>query len=216
MGKLIIIEGLDGSGKSTQAELLSGKIEDARFIAFPDYESLSGKIIKEYLNGLYTGLNEPDSAFAASSFYAVDRYISYKTDWAKDYLTGKNIISARYTCSNLIYQMAKLPREKWDEYHGWLHDFEHVKLGLPASDTVIFLDMPLEISQELLTKRYERGQGGKDLHEADMDFLKKCKQASEYAAEKDNWIVINCARGNKPREIEEINEELLKTVKNII
>ncbi|MCL2109348.1 MAG: deoxynucleoside kinase [Oscillospiraceae bacterium] len=212
MGKLIIIEGLDGAGKSTQAELLSKKINDAKFIAFPDYGSHSGKIIGEYLKGAYSGLDEPDSAYSASSFYAIDRYISYKTAWCGDYRAGRNIISARYTCSNLIYQMAKLPREKWDDYYNWLLDFEHEKLKLPKSDAVIFLDMPLTVSQELLAKRYEQDDGCKDMHEADMKFLQKCKAAADYAAEKDHWLRIDCAVGTKPRKIEDINTELYEIV----
>jgi len=219
-GKLIIIEGLDGSGKSTQIKLLSEKIKSgglsARFITFPDYNSLSGKIIAEYLKGEYCGLNEPDGAYAASCFYAADRYISFKTDWSKNYYAGVSIISARYTSSNLIYQTAKLPREKWDDYFKWLRDFEYGKLGLPKADAVIYLDMPPDISRGLLNKRYEENGGGKDLHEADNNYIETCEKAAFYAAEKENWIKISCARDGRPREVEDINTELLNIIGEIL
>jgi dTMP kinase len=220
-GKLIVIEGLDGSGKSTQLGLLMEKLKDkARFITFPDYQSLSGKIIGEYLKGVYSGLDELDGAYSASCFYAVDRYISYKTDWSKDYRSGKNIISARYSGSNLIYQMAKLEKEKWDDYYKWLNDLEHKKLRLPKADAVIFLDMPLEISREFLNKRYEdegkESGEGLDLHESSLSYLEKCREAADYAAEKEGWLRIKCAKRKKPRKIEDINTELLKITEDLI
>jgi len=219
-GKLIVIEGLDGAGKTTQLNLLTGKMKDrARFISFPDYQSLSGKIIGEYLKGVYSGLDELDGAYSASCFYAVDRYISYKTDWVKDYKGGKTIISARYSGSNLIYQMAKLAREKWDDYYKWLNDLEHGKLRLPKADAVIFLDMPLEISRELLNKRYAEGTDTKkslDLHESNLEYLEKCKEAADYAAEKESWLKIKCVKRKKPRKIEEIHAELLKITEGLI
>ncbi|MCL1823367.1 MAG: deoxynucleoside kinase [Oscillospiraceae bacterium] len=218
-GKLIVIEGLDGAGKSTQLKLLSEKLGQNgknKFITFPDYHSLSGKIISEYLKGTYTGLDEPDSAYSASSFYAVDRYISYKTAWGADFMAGKNIISARYTGSNLIYQMAKLPREKWNDYYEWLSDFEYNKLMLPKADAVIFLDMPLTVSRTLLDKRYEEKGGSKDMHEADISFLEKCRLAADYAIEKDNWLKINCAEDALPRTVEVIHTELLKITEEIL
>ena len=216
-GKLIVIEGLDGAGKSTQLKLLSERIrKSAEFITFPDYSSLSGKIIAEYLKGVYCDLDEPDGAYAASCFYAADRYISFKTGWGRDYLSGGNIITARYTSSNLIYQMAKLPREQWRDYFIWLYDFEFGKLGLPKPDAVIFLDMPLDVSLKLLTKRYGKNGGCKDLHEADVHFLGKCEQAASYAAEKEGWIIINCAENGEPRGIDYINGELLRITEEML
>jgi len=216
-GKLIVIEGLDGAGKTTQLGLLAEKMgEGTRFITFPDYQSLSGKIIGEYLKGVYSGLDELDGAYSASCFYAVDRYISYKTDWHNDYKGGTNIISARYSSSNLIYQMAKLEREKWDAYYKWLNDLEHRKLFLPRADAVIFLDMPLEVSREFLNKRYENEKGSLDLHESSLDYLERCKEAADYAAAKENWIKIKCTRRKKPRSINDIHTELHKKIEDII
>jgi dTMP kinase len=218
-GKLIVIEGLDGSGKTTQLELLTEKLKDkAKFVSFPDYNSLSGKIIGEYLKGVYANLDELDGAYSASCFYAVDRYISYKTDWIKDYKDGTNIISARYSGSNLIYQMAKLAREKWSDYHRWLNDLEHGKLNLPKPDLVVYLDMPIDISRELLNKRYADDDSGKslDLHEANLTYLEKCKKAADYAADKEGWVKIKCAKRKKPRKTEDINTEILKIIEELI
>ena len=133
-GKLIVIEGLDGSGKSTQWDLLQEKLENVSFITFPDYESHSGKIIKQYLNGEFEGSN----AYAASSFYAVDRFISYESSWKSGYLSGKAVISARYVSSNVIYQMSKLPEIEWESYLNWLYDYEFGKLGIPKADLTVF------------------------------------------------------------------------------
>jgi len=225
-GKLIVIEGLDGAGKSTQLKLLSEKTEslnrdnsstEIKFITFPDYDSFSGRIIKEYLSGAYSGLDTTDGSYSASCFYAVDRYISFKTNWGGDYIDGKNIISARYTGSNLIYQMAKLKGSQWDDYYNWLYDLEFEKLALPKPDATIFLDMPFEVSEQLLNKRYKENSGCRDMHESDLAFLKTCKRAADYAVIKDGWKKINCAKKNQdnlyvPREIEDINAELLKIV----
>ncbi|MBS7397403.1 MAG: deoxynucleoside kinase, partial [Ruminiclostridium sp.] len=151
-GKLFVIEGLDGCGKSTQLEMLKSKTGDnTRFISFPNYDSASGEIIKDYLSGRFAEENGKAGAYTASSFYAVDRYISYKTDWEKDYQAGKTIIAARYTSSNAIYQMTKLDRAQWDEYLSWLEDYEYDKFGIPRPDKVVFLDMPIEVSQKLLS-----------------------------------------------------------------
>jgi len=212
-GKLIIVEGLDGSGKTTQVNLLSEKLnERVKFISFPNYDTPSGQIINQYLKGAYAGLEEAEGAYSASSFYAVDRYISFKTDWSRDYNAGVSIISARYTGSNSIYQMAKLPKEEWDAYYKWLCDFEFKKLGLPKPDAVIFLDMPFEVSRRLLEARYSENGGEKDMHEADAAYLKKCGKAAAYAAEKENWIIIKCAKEGNPRGIDDINAELTAIV----
>lgn len=153
--KLIVIEGLDGGGKTTQFELLKELYPNYRYITFPNYNSPSGEIVSSYLKGEYGEKDSEISAYTASCFYAVDRYASYKTDWEKDYLDGITIISAMYVSSNAIYQMIKLPHEKWDEYMNWLFDMEYTKFGLPKPNATIFLDMPVEISRKLLLKIYE-------------------------------------------------------------
>ena len=208
-GKLFVIEGLDGSGKSTQLEILKSKTDNnTRFISFPNYDSASGEIIKDYLSGKFVEENGKAGAYTASSFYAVDRYISYKTDWEKDYQAGKTIIAARYTSSNAIYQMTKLDRAQWDEYLSWLEDYEYDKFGIPRPDKVVFLDMPIEVSQKLLSSRYGGNEEKKDIHERNVDFLKACREAALYTAKQKGWFILPCSDGENPFTPERINEQL--------
>ena len=208
-GKLFVIEGLDGCGKSTQLEMLKSKTDNnTRFISFPNYDSASGQIIKDYLSGKFVEENGKAGAYTASSFYAVDRYISYKTDWEKDYQAGKTIIAARYTSSNAIYQMTKLDKSQWDEYLSWLEDYEYEKFGIPRPDKVVFLDMPIEVSQKLLSSRYGGNEDKKDIHERNVDFLKACRKAALYTAERKGWFILPCSDGENPFTPESINEQL--------
>ena len=208
-GKLFVIEGLDGCGKSTQLEMLKSKTDNnTRFISFPNYDSASGQIIKDYLSGKFAEENGKAGAYTASSFYAVDRYISYKTDWEKDYQAGKTIIAARYTSSNAIYQMTKLDRAQWDEYLSWLEDYEYDKFGIPRPDKVVFLDMPIEVSQKLLSSRYGGNEEKKDIHERNVDFLKACREAALYTAKQKGWFILPCSDGENPFTPERINEQL--------
>lgn len=208
-GKLFVIEGLDGCGKSTQLDMLKSKADiNTRFISFPNYDSASGHIIKDYLSGKFAEENSKAGAYTASSFYAVDRYISYKTDWEKDYSSGKTIIAARYTSSNAIYQMTKLEKCRWDEYLSWLEDYEYDKFGIPRPNKVIFLDMPVEVSQKLLSSRYGGNEEKKDIHERNVDFLKACREAALYTAEKKGWFILPCSDGENPFTPVSINEQL--------
>lgn len=188
MGKLIIIEGLDGCGKSTQTALLEKYFEDnsVKFkkIKLPDYDSKSSTLVKMYLGGEF-GKNADDvNAYAAGAFYAVDRFASYKLDWGKDYENGTLILADRYATSNSIYQMEKIDEDKWDEYLDWSADFEYNKIGIPKPDLVIFLDMPVDVSQRLMTSRYNGDEGKKDVHEANVDFLNNCRKSALYTAKK--------------------------------
>lgn len=219
-GKIIIIEGLDGSGKSTQFELLQSRFGNCRFITFPNYDSPSGQIITEYLNGNFKEENPLKSAYSASTLYAVDRYTSYKSDWGKDYESGKNIISARYTTSNAIYQMTKLEKSLWNDYCSWLYDLEYNKMGIPRPDAVIFLDVPVEISQKLLSVRYNGDESRKDIHESDINYLRKCRESALYASSHENkntpWHIINCCENNMLRSIQDIQTEIVKIISDIL
>ncbi|MCL2086562.1 MAG: deoxynucleoside kinase [Oscillospiraceae bacterium] len=209
--KLIVIEGLDGSGKSTQFELLKNEGLNCGFVTFPNYGSFSGRIISEYLSG---ALKEPSaltSAYSAASFYAIDRYLSYKSEWENTLKSGKNIIAARYTTSNAVYQMAKLDTAVWEEFLEWLYDYEYNKLSLPRPDLVLYLNMPLEESQRLLDKRYNTQQS-KDIHENDIPFLNKCKKAAEFVGNKDNWHKINCVENKQIKSKEVILSEIVKEI----
>ena len=216
MSKLIIIEGLDGSGKSTQTELLMNYFEEQgityKKIKLPDYDSPSSTLVNMYLGGEF-GRNAGDvNPYAAGAFYAVDRFASYKLKWKADYENGTLILADRYATSNSIYQMEKLDKKEWERYLEWSEDFEYNKIGIPRPDLVIFLDMPVAISQKLMTSRYKGDEGKKDVHEADVAFLQHCRESALFAAEKQGWKVIECADGTAPRSIEEIHHQILKTV----
>lgn len=216
--KIIILEGLDGSGKSTQLALLQARFTDCRFLTFPNYKSPAGEIISDYLLGKVADADAEHSAYSASTFYAADRYISYRKDWCVDYMSGRTIISARYTTSNAIYQMTKLPRGCWEEYCTWLYDYEYNKLGIPAPDAVIFLDVPIEVSQELLSRRYAGDEHKKDVHEADTAYLRRCREAVRYAAGHDpyaKWFMLGCCENGVMRTPEDIHEELVRRIQEI-
>ncbi|MBQ8569243.1 MAG: deoxynucleoside kinase [Oscillospiraceae bacterium] len=214
---LIVIDGLDGSGKSTQLERVRSIIGDAEFISFPDYERASSALVKMYLNGDFSDTPDGVNAYAASSFYAVDRYASYKQVWEKAYLSDKLIIAARYVSSNALHQMGKLPEKEWDSYLEWLEDYEYDKLGLPRPDAVIFLDMPVEVSQKLLSSRYGGDEQKKDIHESNVDYLKKCRSTALYAAEKCGWQVISCADDScdAPLAPSEITDKIMNVIRRV-
>ncbi|MCQ2470849.1 MAG: deoxynucleoside kinase [Clostridia bacterium] len=213
MGKLIVIEGLDGSGKSTQLDRLVKKIlttTDIKIkqIKLPDYDSECCAAVKKYLKGDFGKTPEDVNAYAASCFYAVDRFANYKTKWKADYDDGTLIIADRYTTSNAYHQATKLPKEQWNDYFKWLEDFEYNKIKIPKPDAVIYLDMPIEISQKMMSERYKGDESKKDIHEANIDYLFKCREAAKEAAKAMDWFVIDCADGENPRTIESIGEEI--------
>ncbi len=218
-GTFIVIEGLDGCGKSTQLDLLKAQFTDCRFITFPNYDSPSGQLVTQYLQGEFHEENALRSAYSASSFYAADRYASYKKDWEKDYLSGKTIISARYTTSNAFYQMTKLPHAEWESYCDWLYDFEYEKLGIPKPDAVIFLDVPVEVSQRLLSARYDGDEAKKDIHEADVNYLRACREAAMYAHAHrpvgEEWHIIQCCENGEMRSISDIQAEIAAIVQKL-
>ncbi len=216
---LIVIEGLDGSGKGTQSAKLAEYAEArgrALKITFPDYESPSSSLVKMYLSGEFGQDAGAVNAFAASSFYAVDRFASYQTKWKEQYLAGDTIIADRYVTANLVYQLSKLPRDKWNAFIEWIEDFEYDKLGLPRPDRVLYLDVPPEVSQLLLQKRYEGNLSKKDIHEKDLAFLLHCRECALYAAKKLNWTVLSCANNNELRTIEDIHAEILHILEDIL
>lgn len=219
-GKLIVIEGLDGSGKGTQSRLLYNYIKEVtpkvKCISFPDYNQPSSALVKMYLNS-ELGNNPSDvNAYAASSFFAVDRYASYIKFWRSLYEDGYIIICDRYTTSNAGYQMPKLAREEWDKYLTWSYDYEYNKLGLPKPDMVMYLDMPLYEAQKLMEQRYLGDNSKKDLHEMNNSFLFKCAEAEEYASTQGGWVVINCLENKKLKTMEAINKEIAQVVKGEI
>lgn len=220
MSKLIIIEGLDGSGKSTQTALLEEyfikKGTAFKKIKLPDYESPSSTLVNMYLGGEFGSNADDVNPYAAGAFYAVDRYASFKLKWKTDYENGTLILADRYATSNSIYQMEKLDVSEWEYYLKWSEDFEYNKIGIPKPDLVIYLDMPVEISQRLMTSRYGGDEGKKDVHEKNVEFLKKCRKSALYAADVQGWKVIPCSDGESPRSIDEIHNDIINAVKTII
>lgn len=215
MQKLIVIEGLDGSGKATQAASVTSCLQEsglkARKVSFPDYESDSSALVKMYLAGEFGTKPSDVNAYAASAFYAVDRYASYKKDWAKDYDAGV-IIADRYTTSNAIHQCSKLDESAWDEYLAWLFNFEYRLLGIPEPDMVIYLRVDPEVSQKLLAKRYEGHMEKEDIHERDKAYLARCEKAASYCAEHLGWKTVQCTRNGEMRSIEDIRTEIMRMI----
>ena len=220
MGKLIVIEGLDGSGKSTQLELLPENLlkhgVESKTVSFPDYDSDSSALVKMYLSGKF-GKNPNDvNAYAASLFYVVDRFASYKANWGNYYNQNGIIVSGRYTTSNAVHQTSKMDESEWKGFLDWLYDLEYNKVGIPKPDKVIFLDMPIEVSQKLLSGRYKGDEAKKDIHESDTAYLDKCRKAAMFTAQYSGWTIIPCAQNGEARSIEDISKDILDETLKVI
>lgn len=219
MGKLIVIEGLDGSGKATQTVLLYRWMMEngipCKRLTFPNYQEETSALVRMYLNGEMGGVNEV-GAYGASLFYTVDRYGSYLRSWKQDYESDCMLIADRYTTSNVAHQMSKLPREEWDDYLAWLDDLEYRRVGLPAPARVVYLDMHPDTSKKLLSARYEGDEGKRDIHEANLTYLCRCREAALYGAEKQGWSVISCCDGSNPYPMEDISEKIREAIRDML
>lgn len=219
-GKLIVLEGLDGSGKGTQAKLLAKHLTVTdhlvREITFPDYDSDSSALVKMYLAGQFGDKPDDVNAYAASSFYAVDRYASYKTSWGRFYEQGGVVIADRYTTSNAVHQCSKLPPEQWEEYLHWLFDYEFRLLGLPAPDRVIYLQVDPAVSQKLMTGRYHGDESKKDVHEKDTEYLARSRRAAEFCAAHLGWQTVHCTKDGQMRSIQEIQTRVQALAQEIL
>ncbi len=218
-GKLIVIEGLDSSGKETQSNLLYNKLkssgENIFKVEFPNYKSDSSSLIKMYLAGEFGKDAESVNPYAASSFYAVDRFATYKKEFEPQYLSGATIVADRYTTSNIIHQASKIKDEKeLEKYLTWLLDYEYNLLKLPKPDLVIFLDMPVEIAVRLMKERANKADGTSthDIHERDVLYLKNTYNTAIKMAEKFGWVRIKCSENDMPRSIEEIHNDIIDSV----
>ena len=216
MGKLIVIEGTAGSGKSTQFKLLTSRLEAENHafqkLVFPQYSEPSSALIRMYLGGEFGTKPSDVNAYAASAFYAVDRYASYKKVWGQWYEEGGLVLSDRYTTSNAVHQASKEPEAGRAEFLRWLYEFEYDKLGLPRPDLTIYLDVPTEYTEQLMRAREAATGTSADIHEQDLGYLATCRQMGRTAAEYYGWPVIHCVRDGKMRSIEEIHEEILGRV----
>lgn len=220
LGKLIVIDGVDASGKETQTRLLMKRLQamgkKVRMISFPAYDNSSSTLVRMYLSGEF-GTNPGDvNAYAASSFFAADRYATYKQDWGKDYADRDTIIIAdRYVSSNMIHQAGKLKSEAEKmEFMAWLDDFEYNRYGLPRPDVTLFLDMPVECGQKLMRERINKidGSDTKDIHESNAEYLYESYNTAVSAAEKYGWKRISCVKNGEIKSVEEINDEIFAIV----
>lgn len=221
-GILIAIEGTDGSGKHTQTEMLCASLQEQGIVlkqlSFPCYDSPSSALVKMYLGGEFGGHADSVNAYAASTFYAVDRFASFKSGWSEFYNHGGLVITDRYTISNAIHQGGKLEGIERSDYLDWLYDFEYNKIGIPRPDLVFFLDVPTEISSAMRKQREAETGTTADIHEQDDAYLFKCRQSALHIADRSGWRVISCVTddGLSMRTREEIHKQILQETISIL
>lgn len=220
MGKLIVIEGTDGSGKATQTSMLAAELEkggrSVKRLEFPRYGSDSSALVRMYLRGDFGSRPEDVNAYAAGSFFAVDRYASYKDDWGAFYEGGGLVVTDRYTTSNAVHQAPKLPEEERGGYLRWLFGYEYGLLGLPRPDLVIYLDLPTAVTEKLMASRREKTGSTGDIHENDEGYLAHCRECALSIAKDEHWRVISCAEGGVLRSIESIHAEIMGIIKEVL
>lgn len=220
-GRLIVFEGTDGSGKSTQFQALCRRVtqsgRDYQKLVFPQYKEPSSALIRMYLAGEFGTHPQDVNPYAASAFYAVDRYASLKKVWGEYYEQGGLVLTDRYTTSNAVHQAVKCAPQEREAFLRWLDDFEHDKLGLPRADLVLYLDMPTRCSLELLRSREAATHTQGDIHEVDPDYLAACRDSALQAARLLGWQVIPCVTGDgRLRTVEEIHREVWSLVSPLL
>lgn len=216
MGKLIVFEGTDGSGKATQSRLLLERLRaegvDCRPLTFPRYGEPSAAPVELYLRGALGDRPGDVDAYAASTLYAVDRYCSYKQDWGGFYEGGGVLVADRYTTSNAVHQASKLPRGERKAFLDWLFGFEYGILGLPEPTAVFYLDVPSELSERMLRAREAATHTAADIHERDMAYLRACREAGGQLVTDYGWQYVDCSDGGVMRRAEDIHEEIFRGV----
>lgn len=220
MGVIITIDGVDSSGKGLQSGMLYEKLKsmskETIKVSFPDYESESSALVRMYLSGEFGKSADSVNAYAASLFFAVDRYASFRKNWKGNYDGGQIVICDRYVSSNAIHQSVKLDDAQRDEFLSWIDDIEFNKFELPRPNIVFFLDMPVDMALKLMSGRYNGDESKKDIHEADAAYLKKCHDAAEYACDKFGWQRIECVKNGVLRSPEDIHNEIMSKLDGII
>lgn len=219
MGKLFVIDGTDGSGKQTQFDLLKKHLtEDGieyRTVSFPNYDSPSSSLVKMYLSGEF-GENAKDvSPYIASTFYAADRYATFKKELKEYYDNGGIILADRYTTANMVHQAGKITDEKEREkFLNWLFDLEFNIYGLPVPTEVFFLNMPPKKVEELIKNRENKftHNDKKDIHERDSKHLEDSYNAACSLVEKYNWNEVKCVKNEEIRTREDIHGEIYNIV----
>ena len=215
-GRLIVLEGLDGSGKATQAERLTAALSErgcqVRKLSFPDYASDSSALVRMYLRGDFGTDPGAVNAWTASLFFTVDRCAGMLRDWGSFYREGGILIADRYTTSNAVHQCCKLPTEEWDAYLDWLFELEYRRLGLPEPDLTLYLRLPPDEAERLVGSRYHGDEEKKDIHERSDAYLRSARRAAEYCAEKYAWQTVDCLRDGTLRSVDDIHAEVLQKV----
>lgn len=215
-GKLFVIDsGSDGSGKKTQTELLYSRLVSEGYkvqkVDYPNYGSNSSALVKMYLNGEFGSQADAVNPYTASTFYSVDRCASFMTGWKQFYEEGGIVLADRYTTSNMIHQAPKIedPAER-QVFLDWLYDLEFIKCQLPIPEKVFFLDVPVEVTTKLMENRKNKIDNGdkKDIHESDVDYLKKCYSTSCDIADQFGWLRVACTNKGEMRSIDSIHEEI--------
>ncbi len=219
MGKLIVIEGVDSSGKATQAkklfERLKSENKNVSCIEFPNYKSKSSELVKMYLNGEFGNNANDTDPYMASVFFAADRAASFKKEYNKLLDECDILIADRYTTSNMIHQASKIDNvEDKDRFLDWVSDFEYSKLSLPKPALTIFLDMPVKQAIFLMENRKNKINDSdvKDIHESDHAYLTASYNNACYVADRNNWTRISCTDGDRIKSIDEIAEEIYEYV----
>lgn len=219
-GTLIVIEAPDGSGKKTQADLLYTRLQQegqhVKKVEFPNYHSDSSALVKMYLNGAFGKDPNEVNPYAASTFYAVDRFATFRLEWQDFYEAGGIILADRYTTSNMVHQAAKYEtEEEKEQYLQWLWDLEFKRFGLPVPDLVLFLDLPPSYSGRLISDRKNKmtGESKKDIHEMNQSFLLRSYQNACWVADKYRWTKINCVEDERIKTITDIHENIYNIIK---
>ena len=216
-GKLIVFEGTDGSGKSTQFHLACEAMKKAgmefRTCRYPQYQEESSAPVRMYLRGEFGSKPSDVNAYAASSFYAVDRFAGYKKHWGEFYHNGGTMVLDRYTTSNAVHQSSKMDPADRNDFFRWLAEFEYTQIGLPTPDLVIWLDTPVALTVENMRRREQDTSTTADIHEVDVEYLTACHDAAAQASAFYGWHRIACAddEGNL-RTIEDIHQEIMALI----
>lgn len=215
-GKLIVLEGIDGSGKSAQYRRICEKLKrdeiEYTHIVFPRYDNESSALIRLYLSGAFGQRPDDVNAYTASTFFAVDRFAAYKQDWGEKYRDGSFILSDRYTSSNAVHQGSKLPDDELNDFFRWLADLEYSKMGLPKPDLVIYLDVSIELSLARMRRRQQKTNTHADIHEKDIAYLRRCLHTADKAADFFGWHRVPFLKDGEERNIDEKNEEIYQLI----
>ena len=215
---LIVLEGIDGSGKSTQVRLLADYMDQLELfytkLQFPQYDKPSSALLRMYLGGEFGTDPLAVGPHAASTFYAVDRYASYKTVWGEAYDRGETILADRYVSSNAVHQGAKLSGAERTAFFQWLDEFEHQKMELPRPDIVLYMDIPIELALENVRVRQTQTGAAADIHEAGAAYLRTCAETAREAAQFYGWHTVPSAADGRMRPEADIHQEILEILRN--